>query len=82
MEFITKFDASRDPNLWIKLVDEESNEVVEAFGHLMKELADLCYVACGACLTGTNDGDFEPTHAMLAAEKVMDYRGAFDTPEC
>ena len=73
MEFIAKFDASRDPNLWIKLCDEESKEVVEAFGHLMKELADLCYVACGARLTGMDDGDFEPTHAMLAAEKVLDW---------
>lgn len=74
MEFITKFDASRDPKLWVKLVEEEALEVIEAFGNLMKELSDLCYVACGYSLT-SDDEDFEPSHAMLTAEKIMDWLG-------
>ena len=72
MDFITKFDASRDPNLWRKLIEEESNEVVEAFGNLMKEMSDLLYVVNGYYLCG-GDGDTDGSHAMDNAMKIADW---------
>ena len=46
-EFITKFDASRDPELWLKLIEEEAEELRQAGLNLIKELADLLYVLTG-----------------------------------
>ena len=46
-EFIEKFEASKDPDLWAKLCEEESNELVEAFAATLKEAADLAYVLTG-----------------------------------
>lgn len=46
-EFITKFDASRDPELWLKLIEEEAEELRQAGLNLIKELADLIYVLAG-----------------------------------
>ena len=69
MEFITKFDASRDPKLWEKLIDEEAKEVVEAFGNLMKEMSDLSYVVNGYYLCGGSE-NAEGTHAMRSAMKI------------
>ena len=55
-EFIEAFDGVRDPELCIKLIHEEYDEVTEAFQewiddptnetrrNLLKELADLAYV--------------------------------------
>ena len=73
MEFITKFDASRDPNLWEKLIEEESLEVIEAFGNLMKEMSDLTYVATGYALCGGDDNTLDATHAMQTAMKLCDW---------
>lgn len=50
-EFITAFDAR--PN-WAELVVEESNEVVDAAAHLLKEVCDLIYVANGLEIAGGN----------------------------
>ena len=41
IEFITKFDASRDPALWEKLVEEEAEELRQAVLNVIKEYADL-----------------------------------------
>lgn len=71
MEFITKFDASRDPKLWEKLIEEEAMEVNEAFGNLMKELSDLIYVTNGFFIAGGEE--YEPTHAMQNAARIMDW---------
>ena len=46
-EFIEKMEASRDPELWKKLVDEELKEVEQALADLLKEFADLRYVITG-----------------------------------
>lgn len=46
-EFIEKFDASRDPALWVKLMEEEVKEAEEAAAELLKELVDCLYVANG-----------------------------------
>jgi len=72
-DFIDKFGASRDPDLWKKLIEEESKEVVEAFGNLMKELADLVYVCAGHdIVSGGVELEYE-TPAMQAATKVFEY---------
>lgn len=46
-EFMDAFGAMEHPELAMKLVVEESKEVVEAFSHLMKEVADATYVQLG-----------------------------------
>ena len=46
-EFIEKMEASRDPELWKNLVDEELKEVEQALADLLKEFADLRYVTVG-----------------------------------
>lgn len=46
-EFIEAFDASRDPQLWLKLIDEEIKEAQEALAHFLKEIADVRYVMEG-----------------------------------
>lgn len=46
-EFITKFDASRDPALWEKLIEEEAEELRQAVLNVIKEYADLTYVLFG-----------------------------------
>jgi len=55
-EFISTFEASLDPRLWIKLVEEETKEVLEALENtnkeaLLKEVSDLMYVTIGFNLT-------------------------------
>jgi hypothetical protein len=46
-EFIEIFDASRDPQLWLTLIDEEIAEAQEALAHVLKEMADVQYVVDG-----------------------------------
>lgn len=49
-EFMAAFGASLDPRLWIKLVDEELNELYAEVPNTqehLKELADLLYVYTG-----------------------------------
>lgn len=52
-EFITAFNGSLDARLWVKLIDEELEELyAEKYGtaeHL-KELCDLLYVSTGLAL--------------------------------
>ncbi len=57
-EFISKFRASLDPRVWLKLIDEESNELeAELDGgdkeRILKELCDLRYVTIGFNLVST-----------------------------
>lgn len=73
MEFITKFDASRDPNLWRKLIDEEADEVIGAFGNLMKELSDLIYVTNGYLLTGGDEIEVEGVHAYRKVTQIIEW---------
>jgi predicted HAD superfamily Cof-like phosphohydrolase len=52
-EFMDKFGSDRNPDLWVKLVEEEAKEVREALTNLVKESCDLIYtmtglfIACG-----------------------------------
>lgn len=48
-EFITTFDAEPD---WLKLMDEESTELLEAIENVLKEASDLVYVTLGAIASG------------------------------
>ena len=56
-EFIVAFNGSLDPRLWVKLIDEELEELfAEKYGteeHL-KELCDLLYVSTGLALTAVD----------------------------
>jgi predicted HAD superfamily Cof-like phosphohydrolase len=46
-EFQEAFNASKDHELWLKLLDEECNEVIEATAHLLKEWCDVAYILSG-----------------------------------
>jgi predicted HAD superfamily Cof-like phosphohydrolase len=51
-EFISSFEASLDPELWLSLVEEEAEEVKEALRKedreaILKEATDLMYVSIG-----------------------------------
>ena len=53
-EFIVAFSGSLDPRLWMKLIDEELEELMaEKYGTVehLKELCDLLYVSTGLALT-------------------------------
>ena len=62
-EFIEKFEANTDPTFWIKLVEEEMKELIEAAEafnendthetrvHMLKEATDLAYVCAGLTIT-------------------------------
>lgn len=55
-QFISTFEASVDPRLWMKLVEEETKELEEALEgtsrrEILKETTDLMYVTIGFNLT-------------------------------
>lgn len=59
-EFIRTFGASLDFRLWVKLCEEERQELIEACegtddAATLKELADLVYVTFGAALVLPED---------------------------
>jgi predicted HAD superfamily Cof-like phosphohydrolase len=75
-EFIRAFSGSIDARLWVKLVEEERAELIEAVaeGHdeeaTLKELADLVYVTYGLALVSPIAGPLvipeEEVEAILA----------------
>jgi hypothetical protein len=56
--FMDHFDTPRDPEHWLKLVEEEAEEFLEAYVHLLKEAADLVYVAAGLAIVGQEAGTY------------------------
>lgn len=46
-EFQTAFESPKDIELWTKLVNEETDEVLKAAQELLKETCDLVYVMVG-----------------------------------
>lgn len=66
-EFIEKFEASRDPALWQKLIHEELAEVEEAAAQLLKEITDLAYVTAGLIIVA---GEEEADRFLDTDEKV------------
>jgi predicted HAD superfamily Cof-like phosphohydrolase len=57
-EFTQAFEASKDPDLWLGLVEEEVAEVEQAAADLLKEICDLAYVLAGlALLDGAPDAN-------------------------
>jgi predicted HAD superfamily Cof-like phosphohydrolase len=59
-EFRNAFEMQDDKELWKRLMNEESNEVIEAFANLIKEICDLVYVSCGAQGVGVEQGAVLP----------------------
>lgn len=57
-DFQTKFEIPDDPVLWTNLVKEEFKELAEAAEHLLKEAADVAYVANGLInIVGIDEAD-------------------------
>lgn len=46
-EFTEAFGAPKDQDLWLKLINEEADEVLKAGEELLKECCDLVYVMHG-----------------------------------
>lgn len=65
-EFMTTFNTPRDKQFWLKLMDEEANEVIEATENLLKELADFAYVVNGSVICGAGDTDVVTDRVNLA----------------
>jgi predicted HAD superfamily Cof-like phosphohydrolase len=69
-EFITTFDASRDPQLWLKLIREETAELKEALAsgdreQIIKEAADVDYVIFGFLTVAGEDADAMAEYEVL-----------------
>lgn len=68
-DFQTKFEIPDDPVLWTNLVKEEFKELVEAAEALLKEAADLAYVANGLTnIVGDEEANRLITEAGLGPE--------------
>lgn len=46
-DFQEKFETPMDKTLWVKLIREETEEVIDAIRHLLKEISDVRYVVAG-----------------------------------
>jgi len=46
-DFMDKFQSDRNPDLWLKLCEEESKELMDAMAAVVKEACDLAYVLAG-----------------------------------
>lgn len=62
-EFMDKFQSSRNPDLWLRLCEEESAELFEALTWFVKEACDLSYVIRGLYIACGEDG--EETERLL-----------------
>lgn len=62
-EFMDKFQASRNPDLWLRLCEEESVELFEALTWFVKEASDLSYVVHGLHIACGENG--EETERLL-----------------
>jgi predicted HAD superfamily Cof-like phosphohydrolase len=56
-DFMEKFGASRDPDLWLKLCEEESKELMDALSAVVKEACDLAYVLRGLHIACGEDAE-------------------------
>lgn len=82
-EFIETFEASLDPRLWIKLVEEEHKELLFELNQpnidkakVLKEFADMLYVVQGFLLVIP---DFTPAKDKELWLKILDE--AYETTE-
>jgi len=72
-EFQATFQTPNTPEFWAKLVEEEQKEVAEAITNLMKEMADLAYVAIGFDNAGGNPDDLpEPSFSVSLFLDLVD----------
>lgn len=85
-EFITKFDASKDPDLWVKLINEEADELIEASANMIKEYCDLMYVIQGcdivSNMSGRDKEDILPPYLKTKLTRIINIMenllGAYD----
>lgn len=74
-QFMDAFETPRDPEFWVKMIEEEVAETEEALLHLFKEVADVKYVIAGYLNSGGDEqslmygtlGD-----RLLKIEKLID----------
>lgn len=83
-EFINKFEASKDQQLWLNLINEEADEVIEAASNLLKEYCDLVYVCAGMDVVTGKDAPFTQLppfmqHKMKFVLRILEaFTQAFD----
>jgi predicted HAD superfamily Cof-like phosphohydrolase len=67
-EFQKTFSTSIDPELWKKLIEEETAEVMEAVEHLLKEVSDLAYVVSGYLNVGGDLNELKSKDIAIALQ--------------
>lgn len=70
-EFKEAFSASNDPEFWLKLIVEETQEVERALADTIKEFSDLSYVLAGYCTSIDSNDEIKEGH-----KAVLDYAAA------
>lgn len=83
-EFIRTFGASVDFRLWVKLIQEETRELLDAMreehpkADILKEVADIAYVVYGSAWTAPEEElltDEEWAEAELTLDEATDAIG-------
>ena len=77
-EFIEKFEASRDPSLWEKLVIEETDELLQATADLIKEACDLAYVIQGHVFALNGEDYTIPEKLEVKLMKAYEITGSLE----
>lgn len=76
-EFIEAFEAPLDKMFWLKLIEEETKELLDAIrdgdrANALKEAVDLSYVILGSLNSGVGDDpeDDEDQYIMMVLEEA------------
>ena len=74
-EFQTAFQTAESEELWIKLINEEADEVLKAAQELLKETCDLVYVMVGLANLAPKNSDIaippELGHKLMFATEYV-----------
>lgn len=70
-EFHRAFDASKDPMLWVGLIEEETEELLESMRdgdrlNALKEAADVSYVIFGMIIVANEVGEVNLTDEQIS----------------
>jgi hypothetical protein len=78
-QFIDTYESPKDPELWMKLVNEEADEVFEATANLLKEYSDFSYVIQGLDIVNVGNKQFDdfPLYMQTKIKRVVQIMECF-----
>jgi predicted HAD superfamily Cof-like phosphohydrolase len=78
-QFIDTYESPKDPELWMKLVNEEADEVFEATANLLKEYSDFSYVIQGLDIVNVDNKQFNdfPLYMQTKIKRVVQIMECF-----